>query len=246
MFLREFFGRAARIQDQRIGLACVRQGFSLIELLVVTAIISLLVSIIIPSLSQARRLAEKVVCLGNLHNIGIAAMNYTTNYSGYIPRGNDLIWFNAFLPYVGGNKQVADYRYVKIYRCPSFPIEEQTVCYVDSSWSFDGRSDPVGFEVNEPTSVSTFDYPDQTIYISENDDGWWRQIITGPNDPNIDRQDVWNPGHLPDSSSTDITYGRRVSPNRHLAGCNCAFLDGHATWVAADDMTVDMWRDKWD
>ena len=222
-----------------------RRAFTLIELLVVIAIIALLVAILMPSLSQAKLLARKSVCLSNLHGIGIAVMTYAAEYDAYIPRGNDLIWFNAFLPYVGSRAGVGDYRDVKIYRCPNFPIREQTVCYVDSSWAFDGADDNYGYEVNEPMSLATFDRPNDTAYIAENDDGKWRQVIVSPDDPNIDRQDVWTPGHLPTSNSTDITYGRRISPNRHDDGCNVIFLDGHTQWVQAVKMTVRMWRNNW-
>ena len=222
-----------------------RNGFTLIELLTVVAIISLLVSILLPSLSQAKRLARKTVCLNHLHGVGLAAMMYAAEYDGFIPRGNDLIWFNAFLPYVGSDEDVQDYTDVKIYRCPGHPVAEQTVCYVDSSWSFEGPDDRYGVEIGQPTSLDTFDRPGGAIYLADNEDGWWRQIITGPDDPNIDRQDVWNVGHLPTSTSTDITYGRRVARERHFDGCNGMFLDGHSDWVRADDMTVDMWRDHW-
>ena len=46
------------------------KGFTLIELLVVIAIIGLLVSILVPSIAQAQRLAKRVACLSNLNGIG--------------------------------------------------------------------------------------------------------------------------------------------------------------------------------
>jgi len=53
------------------------RGFTLIELLVVVAIISLLVSILLPSLNGAKELARTVVCLSNLRSIGTGALLYT-------------------------------------------------------------------------------------------------------------------------------------------------------------------------
>ena len=54
-----------------------RRGFTLIELLVVVAIISLLVSILTPSLSRARQQAKATHCMTRLREI----MNATTAYS---------------------------------------------------------------------------------------------------------------------------------------------------------------------
>lgn len=49
-----------------------RKGFTLIELLVVISIISLLVSIVMPSLGTARQLAQRAACMATLKSIGQA------------------------------------------------------------------------------------------------------------------------------------------------------------------------------
>ena len=54
------------------------QGFTLIELLVVVAIIALLISILLPSLQQAKEQGKKAKCLANLRSIGLGIHAYAT------------------------------------------------------------------------------------------------------------------------------------------------------------------------
>jgi len=58
-------------------------GFTLIELLVVVSIIALLVTILMPSLNQARELARASVCQSNLHSLALAMALYHHENDGY-------------------------------------------------------------------------------------------------------------------------------------------------------------------
>ncbi|MGQ9649376.1 MAG: type II secretion system protein [Phycisphaerae bacterium] len=53
-------------------------GFTLIEILVVVAIIALLIAILLPSLQRAREQAKVAMCLANLRSLGVAATSYLT------------------------------------------------------------------------------------------------------------------------------------------------------------------------
>ena len=66
-----------------------RRGFTLIELLVVIAIIALLVSLLMPSLKQAKDLAKAALCKAHLRLVGVAIPQYLSEYDDVLPRYND-------------------------------------------------------------------------------------------------------------------------------------------------------------
>ena len=61
------------------------QAFTLIELLVVIAIIAVLIGIIMPALSAARRAGQATKCGTNLHHVGQAMASYLSDNSGVYP-----------------------------------------------------------------------------------------------------------------------------------------------------------------
>ena len=83
------FGRSAK------GVALApnaRVGFTLIELLVVISIISLLISILMPSLGRARDQAKSVHCLARLKEFGNALATYENINGGLLPPA---LWYPA-------------------------------------------------------------------------------------------------------------------------------------------------------
>ncbi len=60
-------------------------GFTLIELLVVIAIIALLMAVLLPALSRARRLAQSMACLNNLRQLQTCWLMYANDHGGAVP-----------------------------------------------------------------------------------------------------------------------------------------------------------------
>lgn len=68
------------------------RGFTLVELLVVVAIITILISMMMPSLAGAREQARKALCMNHQRQLAIANDFYTRDYAGLLPHYDLWLW----------------------------------------------------------------------------------------------------------------------------------------------------------
>ncbi len=84
----------ARFRRRVRGVRRERGAFTLIELLIVIAILSLLVSILLPSLAKAKQMAKDVMCATNLRAIGLGWYLYLhDNEETFPPWHTNVHWF---------------------------------------------------------------------------------------------------------------------------------------------------------
>lgn len=173
-----------------------RTGFTLIEMLVVIAIIALLVAIITPAVNKGIRSARNSACKSNLHQIGLAIAAYSADHKGKLPSTG----FYGISPYYNRDQRnfpnsLLEYlnlkpastwstspdlcSVAKVFDCPGYKGPINGKCYVllKSVENNEGENvnpwgniaGPTGNLSSQPYSID--DFPTDTVAIRDLDFG---------------------------------------------------------------------------
>ncbi|OQA88995.1 MAG: hypothetical protein BWY31_00180 [Lentisphaerae bacterium ADurb.Bin242] len=143
--------------------------FTLVELLIVIAIIAILTSLLLPALKRAQDTARDISCRNNLKTSGNIVTLYASDFNGWFPQGG-LIYHWLWIPvrYVtgkefanGSSSNATDYARMKPYACPLIPMRTSSASL--------GRS---------VASITLYGSYTNTSY---NTDIWWLRRLSDTN-----------------------------------------------------------------
>jgi len=202
---------------------CLR-GFTLVEILAVTAIIILLVAVAVPALKSSMESGKKAKCLSNLKSLGQATLLYVADHDLSLPpysiaysKGGMTLWYLEIRPYLGAKSTLLPAApnaiNLPVFYCPSVDRKRgyPHTDYGGNSYVF-ALNSPDALDASPQTRLPRIASPSKIVLYSE--------VLSAG-------------GSYPDSSWQAVAQSIKQNPDRwfphrHKETINTVFCDGHA------------------
>lgn len=219
-----------------------RRGFTLIEVLVVSAILGVLLAILLPALSQARQSAHQTTCASNLRQWAMGISLYVQDHDATFPPASTGSYG------AGSTEEGASWRYQvqpyiksKTLGCPATEGFSSTFQDPETGRPFE----PLGYALNHNLSEEKLAHG--RTQLSGKSEGAAeeasRVVLL------LDARGGFVSCYEPDTNPLDkggINYdmlkrdmlGQTEGAKRHRGGANYAFVDGHVKWYRPEALAI--------
>lgn len=246
-----------------------RPAFTLIELLIVIAIIAVLISILLPALAGARENGRTVQCLSNHRQIAHAMAGYLEQFDEWLPRETGQMsdplayypWPMAFRPLLDDRvywkgldernrpqTNMNDHYYeAPYYKCPAYPTKDtHQVQYANNGISFTKRNGVLRYAGHKPiTKFHVIPNPSEIIYLTAFGDEEYGDLFRQLYRPGATNYSIGILYDIREPSNFSDARAHRLAWDRHPVGSNTMYMDGHATprrWYEVRDF--ESWFDN--
>lgn len=225
-------------------LSAPRRAFTLIEILVVIAIIGLLSALLFPVFARVREEGRKTSCLSNMKQLGIAFQQYAQDSRGKYPLAGQFgNWAKGSGTWVAGpaGSPIADLgsqepndKKADIEGGALFPYVKSTAVYICPS-NTDGEAKGLSYSMNcavAALSSSRIRSPGDIVLLIDEEkanDGYFFAVSDGTGPINLSGS----------TTATGPTTSTDALTKKHNGGGNLLFADGHVKFYPFESFPLD-------